>query len=420
MSFINIISALGNNNSIYPLIVRDCGIENLAKCVLTYKQNAKESKQIAYQATRERIIDEYGTSAVWLGGIPLMKFVSDKLIDLSGLNSKVDIKLFNETKNQGLIFNMKKFANSFPDVAFELQKVADNKNLYKNLQMGKFFLTTAVPIFVMGFLLPKFNFNLTKKKMEKLKRKNNIQTPFKMKNMDEYIKSSKNNSQISFRGIDKILNMSDINQMMILDGGLTIGRVKTSRNKKEKREMAFKMAGMCYLNYIAPKQIEKGLNALTKKIFGLNTSLDVKTLNDKNFLNEIKTGSMKLPEGLDEKSVLDFIDNNPLSTFVQQIKKMKLVSFLENNIRDPRKFVDVEKVNSIRKAIDNFSQDAVKSGNIEQYAKKALRAKSFNTILNVLVSSFLLAVMLPKMQFLFRKLTTGSNLEPGIASGEEK
>ena len=68
----NIISAIGNNNSIYPLIVRDCGIEVPAKIALTYNQNKKESEGIAYLAARERFLDEYATSAVWLGGIPLV------------------------------------------------------------------------------------------------------------------------------------------------------------------------------------------------------------------------------------------------------------------------------------------------------------------------------------------------------------
>ena len=72
MTLVNIISALGNNNSIYPLLIRDCGIENTAKCTMTYLQNAKKSKLIAKEATRERIIEEYGTSAIWLGGIPLL------------------------------------------------------------------------------------------------------------------------------------------------------------------------------------------------------------------------------------------------------------------------------------------------------------------------------------------------------------
>ena len=48
MSLVNIISAIGNNSSIYPLIVRDCAIENPAKIAMTYNQNLKDSKQMAY------------------------------------------------------------------------------------------------------------------------------------------------------------------------------------------------------------------------------------------------------------------------------------------------------------------------------------------------------------------------------------
>ena len=111
MTLVNIVSALGNNNSIYPLLVRDCGIENVAKVTMTYNQNVKDSKFIAKQATRERIIDEYGTSAVWLGGIPLMSWLSDKCIKASGLNPSINLKLYNETEAQGISKNIEKFKN---------------------------------------------------------------------------------------------------------------------------------------------------------------------------------------------------------------------------------------------------------------------------------------------------------------------
>ena len=68
MSLINIISAVGNNRGIAPLFVRDCCIEIPTKLGLTYNQNLKDSKQMANNATRERFIDEYGTSAIWMGG----------------------------------------------------------------------------------------------------------------------------------------------------------------------------------------------------------------------------------------------------------------------------------------------------------------------------------------------------------------
>ena len=46
MTITNIISAIGNNSSVYPLIVRDCGIEVPAKILLTYNQNKKDDKEI--------------------------------------------------------------------------------------------------------------------------------------------------------------------------------------------------------------------------------------------------------------------------------------------------------------------------------------------------------------------------------------
>ena len=55
---INAISAVGNNSGIYPLLVRDCGIEVPTKVIQTYNQNKKDSPVIAKHAVRERSLDE--------------------------------------------------------------------------------------------------------------------------------------------------------------------------------------------------------------------------------------------------------------------------------------------------------------------------------------------------------------------------
>ena len=238
-------------------------------------------------------------------------------------------------------------------------------------------------------------------------------TTLKPQSMLEFQASLKNR-QISFKGLEKLANISDLEKMMILDGGLTIGRIKTGRNKSEKAELAFKMAGMCFLNYVAPKWIEKGLNKVTKAIFGINTSLDVKLLDDKNFIQSIKDNSLKMPKTIDENAILEFLDNNPNSIFTKQAQKLNLVSFLDNQIRDLRKFVDIQKLTDLKNDIQEFAQDALKSLDVEKFAKKAIKAKSFNTLLNISLSSVLLALVLPKLQFLFRKLITGSNVDPAI------
>ena len=167
MSLVNIISAIGNNSSVYPLIVRDCGIEVPSKVAMTYNQNLKESKQMANNATRERLIDEYGTSIVWLGGIPVMNSICDWGIRKIGYDPKVNTALMKEGSKQGLKYNIDKFKNIAPDEVKGMEKVLKNPKTYEKLQAGKFVLSTAIPISIMGYFLPKFNFALT----DKLKKK---------------------------------------------------------------------------------------------------------------------------------------------------------------------------------------------------------------------------------------------------------
>ena len=50
----------------------------------------KESREIANDATRERFIDEYVTSAIWLGGIPATEAIMDKFITKKGYNPNVN------------------------------------------------------------------------------------------------------------------------------------------------------------------------------------------------------------------------------------------------------------------------------------------------------------------------------------------
>jgi len=278
------------------------------------------------------------------------------------------------------------------------------------MQIAKFFATTAIPIAFMGFILPKINFSYTEKKINENKKN---KTTLKPQSMLEFQASLKNRP-ISFTGFGGLANISDLEKMMILDGGLTVGRIKTGRNNAEKAEVAFKMGGMCFLNYVAPKWIEKGLNKITKVLFGINTDLDVKLLADKDFIQAIKTDSLEMPKTANEKDILDFVDNNPSSIFSAQAKKLKIVYFLDDKIRDPRKFVDIQRMINLKNDIQEFAKDALESLDVEKFAKKAIKAKSFNTFLNISLSSVLLALVLPKLQFLFRRLITGSSLDPAI------
>lgn len=418
MTISNIISAIGNNSSVYPLIVRDCGIEVPTKIALTYNQNKKESKGIAYLAARERFLDEYATSAVWLGGIPFVGWIANKYIKARGLNPDVNLKLFKEEQGiQGIDYNINKFKDLAPDAVKDLVKAKENKKLFEKFLAGKFIASTTIPILFMGFILPKLIFASSAKKIQNLREKeaqslkNNAQVSFLQK--DRFYKSK----DVNFTGswITKAANFSAQDKMAVTDGGYAVGRVATARNKNERYDLSFKMAGMMFLNFVAPKWIEKGLN----KISG--TSLDPIMLADKDFMTQIKERKLQLPKSDSAKDLLDFVDNiqNKDTYFIKYAKKFEKIKMLENGIRDPREYVDLKKLGNFRNDIELFSQKLLKSENIDLFIKKAKFAKSANILTNVALSSFLLAYVLPKAQFAFRKLVTGSDLEPGLAPAEK-
>ena len=402
MSLINIISAVGNNRGIAPLFVRDCCIEIPAKLGLTYNQNLKDSKRMANNAVRERFIDEYGTSAIWMGGPVIFGKLYNKLIDKCGYNAGVNMSLFKERADQGIEYNIKKFKEKAPEAVKDLEKALANKNTYRNLQAGKFAFTTAIPIALMGFILPKLNFKLT----ESINKKQNKSDCTETK--------SKN---ISFKGAASIMaNMSNVNKMAVTDGGLTIGRVWTARNRFEQMELGFKNGMMMFLNFVFPIYLAKGLDKLSTKIFKTNVNLDPKLMNNQDFLKAIKENTFNMPQKRED--IIDFLDKKPDAMFSKICKNYCGVKYLKNNIRDPREFVDTKKIFELKKEIDKFSKEAVKKGNINKYTTKAIKIKSANIFLNVGISSTLLAVALPELIFLLRKKITGSDAEPGLISIE--
>ena len=406
MSLVNIISAVGNNSSVYPLIVRDCGIEVPTKIAMTYNQNLKDSKQMANNALRERLIDEYGTSIVWLGGIPLMNAVADWGIKKLGYDPKVNVSLLKENERQGLKYNIEKFKNLAPDEVKAMEKVLKNKSTYQKLLAGKFVLSTAIPIAIMGYYLPKFNFALT----DKLRKKQEAVKPIVQDTLIAE-KRYEMGENPSFKGLSSTLaNMSTVNKMAITDGGLTIGRVGTARNKYEKMENGFKMSMMMFLNFIAPIWIAKGLDNLSGKLFNTNVNLDPMLLADKQFVKEIKDGSLQIPES----NFIEYLDKNPDSKISKLCEKYCGVKYLKNRVRDPREFVDEKKIGKFLDELRKFSKEAAASGNVDKYAKKALKVKSANILANVGISSFLLAAVLPKVTFILRKKVTGSDAEPGL------
>jgi uncharacterized protein YehS (DUF1456 family) len=174
--------------------------------------------------------------------------------------------------------------------------------------------------------------------------------------------------------------------------------------------MGFKMLSMMFLNFVAPIWIAKGFDKASNKLFKTNVNLDPKIFNDKEFLELVKSNKLELPN----EDVIGFLDKNPTTKFSRMSKDYLGVKYLENGIRDPRAYVDTKKIKDFQNEIEKFSRQAKESGDVDKFAKKALKVKSANIIANVALSSFLLAVALPKLIFVLRKKVTGSDAEPGL------
>jgi len=286
----------------------------------------------------------------------------------------------------------------------ELKKVKKSANTFKGLSLGKLGAELAIPIALMGFVIPKIVFASSAKKVDEQKQKD-----AQIKQTDKFLFTKEIPFTSGFAA--GLANLSTVNKMAITDGGYAGGRLVVARDRNEFIDTAVKMSGMMFLNFVAPKYIiEPALNKVAEKSIGINPSLDLKMLADKDFLEQVKAGEFKLPTSSQYGDLLKFVDDNPKSLFV----KYSGVKMLDN-VRDPRQFVDLKALAKYRDELVTFTKNA----GTASFFKKARGVKIFNILANVGLSSFLLAYALPKVQYAFRKLVTGSDLEPGIA-GEFK
>ena len=421
-------SILGNNSSYIPLAIKD--VAN--SCGLTTASYIAGDKVEG----KDRFIDEFGTEAIWLGGIPLTEKFADKYITKKGFNPGVNLKLFKEEQTlgkdalQGIEYNINKFKNikseEVQKAIADLIKVKENKSAYEKLLTKKFAAATIIPTVIMGFVLPKLNFALTRKirqrKAEnKLVQNNTPQlqttafTSFDKKVFNDFA-NKQNSKNINFTGslTAGIANLRTIDKMAISDGGLTVGRVSTSRNKEEGYMNAFRMIGSMILNFVTPVYIAKGLDKLANKLFKVNVNLDPLIMENKAFIDAIKANKIELPKSNSAKDLLEFIDSKPDAFFSKFAQKAGEISYLKDGIRDPRKYVDIKKLGKFKDEFEKFIQSAKKSKNIEKFARKAKFIKCGNILANVGISSFLLAGVLPVLTYKFVKLTTGSYSDPGL------
>ncbi|MBQ3642397.1 hypothetical protein II906_10820 [bacterium] len=421
-----VISTLGNKESLVPIMIKD-GVDSTSLTLKSFKEGGLVEGI-------DRGIDEYGTQAIWIGGIPAYKKIFDWTVyKLAKINPKVDPRVI---ANKEYAAWAKENAQGFISEKGETVKDALNKCLEdggkkaKNLYTGKVIAATALTLATF-FLMTKGKQKNTKDTVIRDLNNNTINSnndvlmyskPDEM--FDKFsLKDEKEKDKPSFKGIvNKVVEgvmFNPVHNMKIIDAGITTERIACSRNKVEFAEHSIKEGAFLFFVYGFGNLIEKGINKFSNKVLNKPIDLDIDVLMDGKLKEALSKGKIaedlsKLPEkskSLTDK--LNFIVENPDNIIVQAAKKSKVVSTVKdaagNSVVDTSKFIDTGAVEKIAENLGNISKKFVDSGEtVDKFLAKTKGLKVASVAANVGISCLFLGYLIPKAIYKYREWKTGT------------
>ena len=403
-----IYSTLGNPNSLIPL-----GVKDVSSCVGMTAGSYVTGKEEGF----DRLIDEFGTEALWLGGIPALKWIYDKTVFKAfGLDAKIDPR---NLKDMDMFEKAKKFAPS-EDVKKSLEKAGNKKRLFKNLAATKFFASTllAAGAYVgltklkQRYTDQKIRKNLIKEYQAEVKKK-------EAENKTEITESKKP----SFKGLGKVVEefaFSPVKNMYILDGFITTERLKDSRTPQELAGYVIKEGSSLLFLYYAGKKIQQFLENSAKKKHDKSITLDSRVLESENLKKIFHDGSV-------EKSIKDFnaacasngelyefLHKNPDNEVVKIAKQSDvLTTYKKTNKIDSRAFVDFDEIKGVNKQVNELYtqyKNALKKGETtDEFFAKVRKLKRNSINMNIGACVLALGVITPAIMLLKRKTDKGGS-----------
>lgn len=460
------ISALDASKSLLPFFVKD-SFNITGRTIMANNESGKHE-------AREKFIEEAGTSLFWIGGIPTVRAVANKVAK-GKIDTDIHFKRINSNGPQGY------FAKNLEGVELGGEKLGQiksklsgaNLGKYKNYHVGVSAAAVLINLVMLTVALPKFNQLLSKKIISKEineKNKNSEIKPtddvsFKSNDKVTFSKfltktqsPSKSNSPSFGSGLfdvknllnfTKIAETSQLNptaSMLLLDYGISGSRVTfVPRDNNERVEYAVKEGGIILFFYYAADWIKKGFTTIANKMFNTPIDLDYKVINDKAFLKGLKDSSNKdellnfAGDKADELKVIKFIDKELAkapktakkeSVFenftLQMAQKNGLIdveydSALGKWIRHSKKYIETDKLVTLNNNLKNFYEKALnKNGaNIENIISKTKAIKAFSVLGNIAICCVSLSFLLPKLQYIIREHRTKTTQAPGIKVYQE-
>lgn len=416
-----IYSKLGNSNSLVPMAIKDIA-NSVGLTAGSYITGDKlEGK--------DRFLDEFGTQAIWLFGIPAYKKLLDfTLYKALKIDPNFDVRNFSK-KRKKLINKTINYADS--SIKESIINATKNPKFSKNLAMGKFVVSTALTILSYAGLT-KYRHLQTKKAAQKeilkemqLENKDNkdkfLYTKPANKAAFNGLHQNKTQDQPAFTGGISEFMYNPVKNLMILDGSITAERLAESRNKQELAGYAIKEGSFWAFMYFASKPIQKFLENRAEKNTQKQVAidLDARVIESEDLAKAFKDGSLaksseKVLKLISYNSMLDYIHNNPDDFVVKMAKMSDIIPTLKKATQaddvDYRQFIDYDefqgvasKLKKLSQKFENFKATDVKDKSIEAFLKNVKKAKRSSIILNIGACIGALGVLAPALMVAMRK-----------------
>lgn len=437
-----IFAILGNKESLVPLGIKDvCNTAGItAGAYIT--GNAVEGK--------DRLIDEVGTQAIWLLGIPFFKKIINKTVyKMADFNPNIDSR-FLDKKNKDVFevarAKAKEIAKpdsklkipiEYKQISAQFEKIAKKQNLFKGLAIGKFVGATVLTM-ISYSTLTKFRHKHTEKvvmkelqKEEALKKaneefaKNKNVIPF-----DSFKNKQQKNPSFGMKfGFNaetlKQFMFDPVKNTMIVDGAITSERLIDSRNPQDFMGYVIKEGGFWAFMYWAGPAIQSYFEkAAAKK--GNPIDLDIRVLDHPEFQKALADKSSIEKHlknfstaGTDAEIYERLFSVKEDNLVLQMAKLSEIIKTIpeeginvEKQKVDPQAFVEIEQVKAIKERIAKIAKElsekvseqngASKEEKVAKFFEKIKSLKRASILKNIVVSATLLGVFVPGVMVALR------------------
>jgi hypothetical protein len=416
-----IYSTLGNNSSLIPL-----GIKDVANsCGLTTASYLAGDKLEG----KDRFIDEFGTQAIWLGGLPTYKFLLGKILCApKKLDSNVDVRIL---KDKDILKAAQEFAPT-KEIAQSIKHVADNTKAFKGITMAKFIGATVLTA-LSYFGLTKFRHNYTeeqikkeylakKAQMQKVEEYEDSQIPFSSSFSN--IHNIKKDKNVSFTGLQSFM-FDPVRNLMLVDGVITGERFTHARNKQDFMGYAIKEGSFWLFMYYAGQKISKMLEQHAEKKYNKSIDLDARVIESEKLKEVFSNGTLKthieefIKADISDVDIYKFAVNPKTDNIVIDMAKksdivplLKLSWFKKSDKVDTRQYISLEDLRGCKDKLQKLYNQYEKSGeNIEDFFKQVRKLKRASVLKNIGACIGALGVIAPCIMLMLRKFGADSEYQ---------